>query len=82
MPPGRALRGTTGVTCKVRMHPSATNGLSKTYDVMVDKIPSLPLRRIGAEIGVAEVETIAQVVASLALFLGFRLGGFVWKRKT
>jgi mRNA interferase MazF len=55
---------------RVRMHPSAANGLRKTSDVMVDKIQSLPLRRIGAGIGTADAEAMNQVVMALALFLG------------
>ena len=55
---------------RVRMQPSATNGLRKVSDVMVDKIQSLPLRRIGNEIGVADAETLDSVVMALALFLG------------
>jgi mRNA interferase MazF len=55
---------------RVRMHPSVNNGLSKVSDVMVDKIQSLPLRRIGAQIGVADSKTMDEIVMALALFLG------------
>ena len=55
---------------RVRMHPSPANGLRKVSDVMVDKIQSLPLRRIGSEIGTADAETMDKVMMALALFLG------------
>jgi mRNA interferase MazF len=55
---------------RVRMQPSTTNGLRKVSDVMVDKIQSLPLRRIEAEIGIADAETLDSVVMALALFVG------------
>ncbi len=55
---------------RVRLHPSVANGLTKTSDVMIDKIQSLPLKRVGSPIGVLDSKTMNEIIIALALFLG------------
>jgi mRNA interferase MazF len=54
---------------RIRVEPTPSNGLRKTSDVMVDKIQSLPLKRIGSVIGLMDSRTMNEVVVALALFL-------------
>ena len=54
---------------RIRVEPTPSNGLRKTSDIMVDKIQSLPLKRIGEVIGVMDSEIVDQAMVSLALFL-------------
>ncbi len=50
--------------------PSSGNGLKKRSQVMVDKITSLPLKRIGKVIGSLSSEQIRNIDTSLKLWLG------------
>ena len=50
--------------------PSSGNGLKKRSQVRVDKIMSLPLKRIGKVIGNLSPEQIRNIDASLKLWLG------------
>jgi len=62
------LSGAGGL--RIPIHPSATNGLRKSSEVMIDNIHSTPLERIGGFAGCAEVEVMRQVDIGLRLFLG------------
>ena len=55
---------------RIRIEPTATNGLKLVSEVMVDKIQSLPLKRFGPVIGEMDSATMSAVVVALALFLG------------
>lgn len=55
---------------RVRVEPTPGNGLEKVSDVMIDKIQSLPPRRIGRVIGVMDDAIMNELTLSLALFLG------------
>lgn len=55
---------------RVRLAPSAANGLQKTSEIMVDKVQSVPRERIGDTFGKATAEQMLEVSRSLAVFLG------------
>ncbi len=55
---------------RVSIKPSATNGLEKPSEVMVDKAQSVPLEKIGDTFGHASAEDMLAVSRSLAVFLG------------
>jgi mRNA interferase MazF len=65
---------TTDVTAapsfRVHVAPSADNGLRTASDVMVDKVQSLPRRRIRSRIGALEPDTLRAVDTALRLWLG------------
>jgi mRNA interferase MazF len=50
--------------------PSASNGLQKTSDIMVDKPQSVPRERVGDAFGHVSAEQMLEVSRSLAVFLG------------
>jgi mRNA interferase MazF len=50
--------------------PSDNNGLRQPSEVMVDKLVSLPRKKIGKAIGHLSSTEMAEITASLALFLG------------
>lgn len=56
---------------RVSLDPDAENGLRKPSQIMIDKIASLPRRRVGASFGRLKEETMFEVTQALALFLGF-----------
>jgi mRNA interferase MazF len=55
---------------RVPVKPTTANGLRKDSEIAVDNIQTFSRRRIGAVIGRMNQETMAQVDASLAIFLG------------
>ncbi len=56
---------------RVLIEPSTLNGLEKRSEVMVDKIQTIPLEKIGGEIGCASDEEMLAINRALAIFLGF-----------
>jgi mRNA interferase MazF len=56
---------------RVRIEPTSMNGLDKLSEVMVDKIQTIPMERIGGEIGRASDEEMLTINRALAIFLGF-----------
>jgi mRNA interferase MazF len=56
---------------RIRVEPSAGNGLRQPSDVMVDKPQSVPRDKVGDAIGCLADETMLRVNRALALFLGF-----------
>jgi mRNA interferase MazF len=56
---------------RVPIEPTAMNGLDKTSEVMVDKIQTIPIEKIGGEIGRASDEEMLAINRALAIFLGF-----------
>jgi len=56
---------------RIRVEPSAGNGLRQASDVIVDKPQSVPRDKIGEPIGCLADETMLRVNRALALFLGF-----------
>ncbi len=55
---------------RIRLLPTATNGLQKPSEVMVDKAQSIPRERMGAPFGRVSDEEMLAVSRSLALFMG------------
>jgi mRNA interferase MazF len=55
---------------RIRIVPSASNGLQKTSDIMVDKPQSVPRERVGDAFGHVSAEQMLEVSRSLAVFLG------------
>jgi mRNA interferase MazF len=55
---------------RVPLKPSATNGLQKPSEVMVDKAQSVPREKIGDTFGHVSAEDMLAVSRSLAVFLG------------
>jgi mRNA interferase MazF len=55
---------------RIRVVPSAINGLQKSSDIMVDKAQSVPRERIGDAFGHLSAEQMLEVSRSLAVFLG------------
>lgn len=55
---------------RVRIAPTPANGLEVLSDVMIDKIQSLPPKRVGKVIGRMDDETMRDLTLALALFLG------------
>ncbi len=55
---------------RIRVKPTSTNGLTKFSEVMIDKIQSLPPKRIGKIVGIMDDATMNELTQSLALFLG------------
>ena len=55
---------------RMRIEPTATNGLRKPSQVMIDKTMWVKRDRIGAITGHADAETMLAVTRSLAVFLG------------
>lgn len=68
LPVTSALRETP--LFRVTIHPSDTNGLRKTSQVMVDKAMTVAREKLGATFGVIEKEILAEVDRSLAVFIG------------
>ncbi len=55
---------------RIRIDPSAGNGLENPSEVMVDKVQSIPRKRIGSVFGSVSDEEMLAVSRSLAVFLG------------
>jgi mRNA interferase MazF len=55
---------------RVRVEPTAENGLLQTSDVMVDKATTVATEKIGKRIGRLDGSTVLAVNRSLAAFLG------------
>lgn len=56
---------------RIRVEPTAANGLRAVSEIMVDKAHTVPLEKIGRVIGRLEDETMSAVNRALATFLGF-----------
>jgi len=56
---------------RLTVQPSASNGLRKPSQIMVDKAMSVPRGKVGEPFGRLDDETLLAVSRSLALFLGF-----------
>lgn len=55
---------------RVTVEPSESNGLRKPSQVMIDKVATVPIRRIGQRIGRLDDATLKRVDTTLARFLG------------
>jgi mRNA interferase MazF len=53
-----------------RVVPTDSNGLREPSDIMLDKLVSLPRKKIGKAIGHLSSTEMTEITASLALFLG------------
>lgn len=56
---------------RIRVEPSAENGLQKSSQVMVDKASTLPQIKISEPFGHIDDETMLVVTRALMVFLGF-----------
>jgi mRNA interferase MazF len=56
---------------RLRVEPSAENGLRKPSQIMVDKAHTLPREQVGTPFGRLEDGAMVAVNRALALFLGF-----------
>lgn len=56
---------------RISIEPDDTNGLRKPSQVMIDKIMTVRRDKIGGSIGRLDRETMAVIMRSLAVFLGF-----------
>ena len=56
---------------RVRVDPSAENGLRSISEIMVDKPHTVARERLGGAIGRLDEETLLAVNRALAVFLGF-----------
>lgn len=55
---------------RIPVKPTASNGLRKESEIAIDNIQTFARRRIGRVIGQMSAQTMAQVNAALAIFLG------------
>jgi mRNA interferase MazF len=55
---------------RLTVEPSKTNGLQQTSQILVDKMTTVPLAKVGKVIGHAEQELMVRVNRAIALFLG------------
>ena len=60
----------SGIPTRVRVEPSAENGLERMSFVMTDKIASVSRGMLGKRIGVLERDRMDEVTEKLALVLG------------
>lgn len=60
----------SGIQTRVRVEPSAENGLERTSFVMTDKIASVSRGMLGKRIGVLERDRMDEVTEKLSLVLG------------
>ena len=56
---------------RVRVEPTADNGLRKSSEVMIDKVHTVAREKIGKAIGQLDDESMLAVNRGLAVFLGF-----------
>lgn len=59
---------------RITLEPSATNGLRKISQVMVDKIMTHPREKVGPAIGSLDQHVLVRIDRSLALWLGLAGG--------
>lgn len=57
---------------RIALEPGADTGLENPSQVMVDKITTVPRRRVARRIGSVEADRLAAVETALRLFLGLR----------
>ncbi|MBI2313189.1 MAG: type II toxin-antitoxin system PemK/MazF family toxin [Betaproteobacteria bacterium] len=57
---------------RLNLSPSADSGLKKPSQIMIDKINSQPLKRVGSVIGRLSVDQMRAVDAALRLWLGLQ----------
>jgi mRNA interferase MazF len=62
------LRG--GVSTRITVTPDPQNGLARQSHVMIDKIQTVTLTKIGYRIGAIDAPTMRTVSTALASFLG------------
>ena len=55
---------------RILVEPTTENGLSKSSQIMVDKIQAVSLKRIGQHIGVISDEQLLQLHRTLAFVIG------------
>ena len=55
---------------RIPITPTATNGLRKPSEVMIDNLQTIPLDRIGGMIGAADPRILQKVDEALRAFLG------------
>jgi mRNA interferase MazF len=56
---------------RVRVEPTADNGLRKSSEVMIDKVHTVAREKIGKTIGRLDDQSMLAVNRGLAVFLGF-----------
>ena len=56
---------------RIRVEPSAENGLQKPSQIMVDKTSTLPRTKMSQPLGHIDDETMLAVTRALTVFLGF-----------
>lgn len=56
---------------RIRLEPSATNGLKAPSDIMIDKLAAVLRTRGGEKIGQLRADEMAALSAAVVLFLGF-----------
>jgi mRNA interferase MazF len=56
---------------RIRIEPSAENGLQKPSQIMVDKTSTLPRTKISGPFGYVDDGTMLAVTRALTVFLGF-----------
>jgi len=52
------------------LHPSPTNHLKKESQVMIDKIMTVRMERVGSKVGKVAAESLREIERLLVLFLG------------
>ena len=57
---------------RLTIQPSGRNGLTTTSQILIDKITTFPVAKIGQKIGALAFDEILLVNQSLAVFLGLR----------
>lgn len=55
---------------RISVEPTPGNSLKQTCAVMIDKLVTVPVERVGQRMGAFDEETMLRVDRSLALFLG------------
>lgn len=55
---------------RIHVEPDETNGLQTPTDIMLDKIASVPRRRLASRIGVVSADVLSQVNRLLPVVLG------------
>lgn len=55
---------------RINVEPSATNGLRRPSQVMIDKAMTIPRQKVGRVIGRLDAETMVRVNRSISLFFG------------
>jgi mRNA interferase MazF len=55
---------------RIVVDPTPDNGLEQTCQIMIDKVVTVPVARIGQHVGTLDQDTLLSLDRSLALFLG------------